>query len=199
MEQPSYSLEAYNILNELETMIEGLRKVPFSNSYAIDRDSALDLIAELRDSLPGEMRDAASLIRQQNRIIQNANRIADSKIAEAESTARQMTQDAQTSADAIVQEAEQRARDREQLSQEQAQRTIESAERKAEERTNQTAILKRAEQQANELMAKAQQEAQRVYLMNLDHCEMMLKHVEDKAIEIADLLRRSRNELSEKR
>ena len=199
MEQPSYSLEAYNIINELETMLEGLRKVPFSNSYAIDRDTALDIVAELRDSLPGEMRDAASLIRQQNRIIQNANRIADSKIAEAESAARQLTQDAQNSADAMLQEAEQRVRDREQMSQEQAQRTIESAERKAEERTNQTAILKRAEQQGNEIMAKAQQEAQRVYLMNLDHCEMMLKHVEDKAIEIADLLRRSRNELSEKR
>ncbi|MDR2504768.1 MAG: hypothetical protein LBD16_01540 [Oscillospiraceae bacterium] len=199
MEQPSYSLEAYNILNEIETMLEGLRKVPFSNSFAIDRDSALDLVAELRESLPAELRDAASLVRQQTRIIQNANRIADSKVAEAESSARQILQDAQNQADAIISESEQRATDRETLSQEQAQRTIESAERKAEERTNQTAILKRAEQQANDLMNKAQQEAQRIYSMNLDHCEMMLKQIEDRAIEIADQLRRSRNELSEAR
>ncbi|MDR1570428.1 MAG: hypothetical protein LBS72_08080 [Oscillospiraceae bacterium] len=199
MELGAYNMEAYSLINELETMLEGLRKVPLGSSYMIDRDSAMDIVTELRDKLPVEMREAANLIRQQNRILQNANRVADSKVAEAESHARQIAQDAQDRADQLIAEAEQRSRDRETLSQEQAQRTIESAERKAEERTNQTAILKRAETQANELIAKAQGEAQRIYLMNLDHCEAMLKQVEDRAIEIADILRRSRNELNEGR
>ena len=199
MELGAYNMEAYSLINELETMLEGLRKVPLSNSYVIDRDAAMDIVTELRDRLPVEMREASNLIRQQNRILQNANRLADSKVAEAESQARQVQQDAQDHADQIVADAEARARERETLSQEQAQRTIESAERKAEERTNQTAILKRAETQANELIAKAQGEAQRIYLMNLDHCEAMLKNVEDRAIEIADVLRRSRNELNDTR
>ncbi|GHU72812.1 hypothetical protein AGMMS49992_09580 [Clostridia bacterium] len=192
-------MEVYNLLNELETMLENCRKVPFATSYMIDRDAALEVVASVRDALPVEYRDALNLVRQENRIIQNATRQADSKIADADSQARLILQEAQDKADQMVADAEARAKERESRSAEQANRTLESAERKAEERTNQTAIMKRAELQANEILAKAQGDAQRVYLMNLDHCEDLLKQVEDKAIEIADKLRQSRNELAEGR
>ncbi|MDR0396233.1 MAG: hypothetical protein LBH66_02890 [Oscillospiraceae bacterium] len=191
--------EVYNLLNELEGMLENCRKVPFATSYMIDRDAAIEIVSAIRDAMPVELRDALNLVRQEHRIIQNAQMQADSKVADADSQARMMLQVAQDKADQLVSDAESRAKERESRAAEQANRTLEAAERKAEERTNQTAILKRAEMQANELIQKAQGDAQRVYLMNLDHCEDLLKRVEDKAIEIADILRQSRNELAEGR
>ncbi|MDR1599211.1 MAG: hypothetical protein LBS11_04985 [Oscillospiraceae bacterium] len=191
--------EVYNLLNELEGMLENCRKVPFAASYMIDREAAIEIVGAIRDAMPSELRDALNLVRQENRIIQNAQRQADSKVADADSQARMILQEAQDKADQLVSDAEARAKERETRAAEQANRTLEAAERKAEERTNQTAILKRAEMQANELIQKAQGDAQRVYLMNLDHCEDLLKQVEDKAIDIAGKLRQSRNELAEGR
>ena len=191
--------EVYNLLGELEGMLENCRKVPFAASYMIDRDAALGIVNAIRDALPVEYRDALNLVRQENRIIQTATRQADSKIADADNQARMILQEAQDKAEQLLFDAEAHAKERESRSAEQANRTLEAAERKAEERTNQTAILKRAEMQANELVLKAQGEAQRVYLMNIDHCEDLLKQIEDKAIEIADKLRQSRNELAEGR
>jgi len=192
-------MEVFNIISDLENLLETGGKVPFSNKYSVDRDRALDILQELRERLPLELRDAANLLRQENRILQNAHRTADSTVAEADANAKQILEDAQSKADQIVAEAETRSREREQSSEEAAKRTLESAERKAEERTANTAIMKRAEMQAKEILANAQGEAQRLYLMNLDHCEALLKQVEDKSIEIADQLRRSRNELMESR
>ncbi|MDR1262764.1 MAG: hypothetical protein LBK46_04650 [Oscillospiraceae bacterium] len=192
-------MEVYNLLNELEGMLENCRKVPFAASYMIDRDAALEVVTAIRDALPVEYRDALNLVRQESRIIQNATRQADGKIADADSQARMVLQEAQDKADQLIADAESHAKERESRAADQANRTLEAAERKAEERTNQTAILKRAESQANELIQKAQGDAQRVYLANLDYCEDLLKQVEDKAIEIADKLRQSRNELAEGR
>ncbi|MDR2656294.1 MAG: hypothetical protein LBB86_00530 [Oscillospiraceae bacterium] len=192
-------MEVYNLLNELEGMLENCRKVPFAASYMIDRDAALEVVTAIRDALPVEYRDALNLVRQESRIIQNATRQADGKIADADSQARMVLQEAQDKADQLIADAEAHAKERESRAADQANRTLEAAERKAEERTNQTAILKRAESQANELIQKAQGDAQRVYLANLDYCEDLLKQVEDKAIEIADKLRQSRNELAEGR
>ena len=52
--------------------------------------------------------------------------------------------------------------------------------------------MTRAEQQANEILANARSEAQRMRMMAMDHCRELLKQAEDSAIQVANELREAR-------
>ena len=192
-------MESLNLLGEMENYLENCKKALFSGQYMVDRDVLMQYVTAIRDALPTEYKDAVNVLRQESRLLQNANRYADTKTAEAEAKARSVVVEAEQRAQDILAEAKARAQELEQRSQEQAARTIEAAQRKADEMVSQTAIMTRAELQANETLIGARSEAERIRLMNLDHCDALLRQVEDKAMDVAHAVRESRNQLNDSR
>jgi hypothetical protein len=62
----------YETVDELTTVIENARSVPMSSSCMVPRDHLLDLLDELRESLPEEVQQAGAIVEQRTEILQQA-------------------------------------------------------------------------------------------------------------------------------
>ena len=124
----------YETVDELSTVIENARSVPMSGSCMVPRDHVLDLLDDLRESLPEDVQAAGSIVEQRTEILQAAQ-------AEAELLARRT----RAEADQLVAGA---ARQRDEV--------LGVARRQRDD------ILARAQEEAEELLARAQREAERL-------------------------------------
>ncbi|WP_369134438.1 hypothetical protein [Modestobacter sp. I12A-02662] len=124
----------YETVDELTTVIENARSVPMSQSCMVPRDHLLDLLDELRESLPEEVQAAGAIVEQRTQILQQAQ-------AEAE----RLTGRTRSESDQVVAAAR---RQREEL--------IGTARRQRDE------IITEAQQQADAVLAQAEAEAEAV-------------------------------------
>jgi cell division septum initiation protein DivIVA len=124
----------YETVDELTTVIENARSVPMSSSCMVPRDHLLDLLDELRESLPEEVQQAGAIVEQRTEILQQAQ-------AEAE----RLTGRTRSDSEQVVANAR---RQREEL--------IGTARRQRDE------ILTQAQAEADELLAEAEAEAERL-------------------------------------
>jgi cell division septum initiation protein DivIVA len=122
----------YETVDELATVIENARSVPMSGSCMVPRDHVLDLLDDLRESLPEDVQSAGAIVEQRTEILQAAQ-------AEAELLTRRTRQEA----DQLLDSA---ARQREEV--------LGVARRQRDE------ILARAQEDADELIAQAEREAE---------------------------------------
>jgi cell division septum initiation protein DivIVA len=122
----------YETVDELTTVIENARSVPMSGSCMVPRDHLLDLLDELRESLPQDVQAAGAIVEQRTQILQQAQ-------AEAE----RLTGRTRSESDQVVAAAR---RQREEL--------IGTARRQRDE------IITEAQQQADDLLRQAEQEAE---------------------------------------
>ena len=103
------------LIEQLERRVADGRKVPLSTNVVIDQPSALDLIDQLRVSVPEEVRQAQRITREQDRILENAQAEADRIVARAQEQAaflieeRELTRAAEKQSARIVTEAENQA------------------------------------------------------------------------------------------
>ena len=77
-------MEMFNLLEELEELIENGKKVPFSEKCVIDHEEALELIKEIRLKLPDELKQAKWVKEERTRIIQEAQKEGEDIVKEAE-------------------------------------------------------------------------------------------------------------------
>jgi cell division septum initiation protein DivIVA len=62
----------YETVDELTTVIENARSVPMSSSCMVPRDHVLDLLDDLRESLPEDVQAAGAIVEQRTDILQQA-------------------------------------------------------------------------------------------------------------------------------
>ena len=124
----------YETVDELTTVIENARSVPMSSSCMVPRDHLLDLLDDLRESLPDEVQQAGVIVEQRTEILQQAH-------AEAE----RLTGRIRNESDQVVAAAR---RQREEL--------VGTARRQRDE------ILTQAQVEADELLAEGEAEAERL-------------------------------------
>lgn len=62
-----------SLLNELENVIDDAGQVPFSKKVTVNPDEVYDIINDLKDSIPQEIKDAQWVNEERERIIQEAN------------------------------------------------------------------------------------------------------------------------------
>jgi regulator of protease activity HflC (stomatin/prohibitin superfamily) len=77
-------VDALERIDELVAIVEGARAVPMSRNCLIDRQELINTLEELRVELPGELRRAANLLEERDKIIDAGKREADRIIAEGE-------------------------------------------------------------------------------------------------------------------
>jgi cell division septum initiation protein DivIVA len=124
----------YETVDELTTVIENARSVPMSSSCMVPRDHVLDLLDDLRESLPEDVQSAGAIVSQRTEILQAAQ-------AEAEL----LTSRTRAESDQLLAQAR-RQRDE----------VLGVARRQRDE------ILARAQADAEELIAQAELEAEQL-------------------------------------
>jgi cell division septum initiation protein DivIVA len=124
----------YETVDELTTVIENARSVPMSSSCMVPRDHLLDLLDDLRESLPEDVQAAGAIVEQRTEILQQAQ-------AEAE----RLTGRTRGESEQLLAQAR---RTREEI--------LGTARRQRDE------LLARAQAEAEEMLIAAEEEAERL-------------------------------------
>jgi vacuolar-type H+-ATPase subunit H len=78
-------MDLLNLIDELEDIVESGTSVPLTSRVMINREELLDTIKEIRIKLPDEIKQAAWIKEERQRILDEAQKSASSMINEAES------------------------------------------------------------------------------------------------------------------
>jgi cell division septum initiation protein DivIVA len=117
---PSHRRRATDILfliDKLEKLVQDSRKVPMTNARMIDEKEVLDIIDQLRTTIPEEVRAAKQIQQQRDRVIaqgkEEANRLVDlaRQQAEAQVTQHEVVRSAEGRALTIIERAQREAND----------------------------------------------------------------------------------------
>jgi cell division septum initiation protein DivIVA len=136
----------YETVDELTTVIENARSVPMSGSCMVPRDHLLDLLDDLRESLPEDVQAAGAIVEQRTEILQQAQAEAERLTGRTRGESEQLLSSAR--------------RQREEL--------LGTARRQRDE------LLTRAQAEAEELLADAEAEAERLIEEGRAHRESLI-------------------------
>ena len=157
----------YETVDELTTVIENARSVPMSGSCMVPRDHLLDLLDDLRESLPSEVQRAGRIVEQRTEILEQAQaeaeRLTEQTRAESEQlvTSANRTRDevlgmARRSRDELIAQAQAEAEELLAQADAEAEQIVAEARRAAE------VLLAQAREQQAEALAAAQAEHERL-------------------------------------
>lgn len=110
-------MEVLEIIDMLEDVVEKSMTIPFMGRAIVDREELLDLIQEIRLNLPGDLKQAKWVKEERQRILDEANKEADSIIKNAEEKMagliddHEVTQKAYAQANEIITSAQNSARE----------------------------------------------------------------------------------------
>jgi cell division septum initiation protein DivIVA len=136
----------YETVDELTTVIENARSVPMSGSCMVPRDHLLDLLDDLRESLPEDVQAAGAIVEQRTEILQQAQAEAERLTGRTRGESEQLLSSAR--------------RQREEL--------LGTARRQRDE------LLAGAQAEAEELLADAEAEAERLIVEGRAHREALI-------------------------
>lgn len=111
-----------SLINEMEDVMDESSSVPFSRKVSVDPDEIYELLNEMKDALPEEIKQAQRVTDEKDRIIGEAKSEAENRINEAEAeinnikdqarnkfkqlvSEHEITREARNEADRIINEA----------------------------------------------------------------------------------------------
>jgi len=97
-------MDILHLVDRLEELFNESRSIPFTHSVVVDEDRMLDIIDQMRVSIPDEIKKAQQLLAQRDRILAQSQEEANRTLALAREKSDQMVE-----RDQIVQAAQARA------------------------------------------------------------------------------------------
>jgi len=94
------------LLKEFYNMIAGARGVPFTEKIMLDEDDLVNLIEDLKNAIPREIKSATQVLEEQKNIVNKAYADADRIVQQAKNEAERILGVAQAEADAKIQQEE---------------------------------------------------------------------------------------------
>lgn len=92
------------LIDRLEELVEEARSFPgFGNTAMVDRDSAFDVIDQMRQTIPEELKQARWIVKERQAMLDEARSESDRIVKQAQEEAEKMTSDEE-----ILKRAEQR-------------------------------------------------------------------------------------------
>ena len=122
----------YETVDELTTVIENARSVPMSGSCMVPRDHLLDLLDDLRESLPEDVQAAGAIVEQRTEILQQAQAEAERLTGRTRAESEQLLSSAQRQRDDLLGTARRQRDDLLAGAQAQAEELLADAEAEAE-------------------------------------------------------------------
>jgi len=104
-------MDILHLVDRLEELFNQSRPLPFTHNVIVDEDRMLDIIDQMRISIPEEVKKAQQLFSQRDRVMAQAQEEAGRKLSIAQEKADQMiekdylVQDAQKKANLIIEQA----------------------------------------------------------------------------------------------
>ena len=155
----------------LDFFVETLTTAPSvplsSNKRIVSLQMCLDIVEDIRNCLPDEIRYSSEIIKKRDRILRDAQSSADSKNQAAEARANSAIDDANRRAQQIVNDAEDHAAD-----------IIEQAETRARAMIDQSEITRLAHEEANQICEEARAAANDTRLEANRYAETLLQELE---------------------
>ena len=102
----SKKMEIFTLLETLEDIMERSRNVPFTEKGIVEKEEILEIIKEIRLKLPDELKQAKWIKEERGRILEEAQREADSIVKEAENRIIAMIDEHEITKKAYEQKAE---------------------------------------------------------------------------------------------
>jgi len=99
-------MEVLSLLEAMEDMIENSSPVPFSKKVMLEKEQFIDLINEIRQKLPDELKQAKWVKEERQRILLDAQKEANDIIKEAENKIISMIDEHEITKKAYEQKAE---------------------------------------------------------------------------------------------
>ena len=146
----------YETVDELTTVIENARSVPMSSSCMVPRDHVLDLLDDLRESLPEDVQAAGAIVEQRTEILQQAQAEAERLTGRTRAESEQLLVQARRQRDEILGTARRQRDELLAAAQADAEQVLVDAEAEAE------ALLAEGRQLRAQMLAEAQAEHERL-------------------------------------
>lgn len=108
-------MDILHLVDRLEELFNESRAIPLTRQVVVDEDRMLDIIDQMRVSIPEEVKKAQQLLAQRDRVLAQAQEEANRTLALARDKSEQfverdsIVQAAQTRADQIIEEARREA------------------------------------------------------------------------------------------
>ena len=175
--------ELDSLLDFLVETVTSAKSIPLNNNMRIvSLQMILDIVEDIRNCLPDEIRYSSEILKKRDRILRDAQTAADSKNQAAEARANAAIDDANRRAQEIVNNAEDHAAD-----------IIEQAETRARAMIDQSEITRLAHEEANQICEEARAEANDTRLEANRYAETLLQALESDVESTLHAVRESLN------
>lgn len=110
-------MDVLNLIDEIEDIVEAGSSIPFSGRVMIEKEEVLDIIKEIRIKLPDEIKQAAWILEEKQRILTEAQKDAMALTDQAEKKLEELidenriTKEANAIAEEIIEKARSNAKD----------------------------------------------------------------------------------------
>jgi cell division septum initiation protein DivIVA len=151
-------VDILHLIDRLEELVAEARRMPIGQGVVIDRRRVLELVDQMRSSVPWEVREAQEIVTARDAMLEEARREGEGMVHRAELEAQSkldetaLVQQAEREADAITQRAEAKAQQLLDEAQAQVQTRLRQAEQAA---TNQ---MDEADRYALEMLRRLEQQ-----------------------------------------
>lgn len=146
----------YETVDELTTVIENARSVPMSSSCMVPRDHVLDLLDDLRESLPEDVQAAGAIVEQRTEILQQAQAEAERLTTQTREEAERLLEAGRRQRDELLGTARRQRDELIEQAQADAEQLLVEAEAEAE------ALLADGRRRREAMIAEAQEEHERL-------------------------------------
>ena len=145
-------MDIIKLIEELEDEFSQGKNFLWSKKSLVNLDRCEELIEELKRNLPTALQEAQYVLSQKEKILSQA--------------------------------------------QEMAEKTIKEAEARAEQLVSESILIKKSEEEADEIVENANKRCSHLYNVTKDNIDKMLKAVEDYLVENIHIVRNNREELN---
>jgi len=130
-------MDILHLIDRLEELVAEARRMPIGQGVVVDRRRILEMVDQMRSSVPWEVREATEIVEEKESILEEARREADGILLRADMEAQEkldetaLVQAAEREAQAVIQRAEDRAQSLLDEAQAQVQARLRQAEQAA--------------------------------------------------------------------
>lgn len=174
------------LLGFLTDTIQRGKTIPLqAGKKLVNVQMCMDIISDIRDNLPEEVRWAYGIISDRDRLMNEAKAVAETRVKAADARADASIADAQKRAQDIVSEAEAHAAE-----------IVEQAQKRARAMIDQSEITRLAHEEANQICEDARADANDQRLKATRYAESLLGELERDVQATLDAVRRSIDNIS---
>lgn len=173
-------MEVMLLLDALEDILEKAPNLPLSSKSVINKEELQEIIKDIRLKLPDEIKQAQWIKEERQKILIEAKKEAEASRRDCEDRMTKLKEERKK----VLAEAE---REAEILKQE--------ADKKIQELIDESDVIKRANEQAKEIIIAAQIDAKKIRLGSKAYADELLAELEKHATDVIETIKSNRDEL----